>query len=192
MKSIASIFIAAILPTWLVLAGTTAKAGYETAPYRIARQDGKFELRDYPALVVAETPMRGMDSGFMRLFHYIGGENTAKQKIAMTTPVLINHAGTTNATMGFVMPASLGTNGAPTSTQPDVFVKQIPAGQFAVYCFSGGHSVKNSTNALAQLTTWLGQQKISFQGEPVFAYFDSPWTLSFFRRNEVMLRVDPQ
>ena len=189
MKSIVSAFIAAILPTWLVAGGATAHAGYETASYRVVRQDGNFELREYPALTLAETPMRGMNGGFMRLFHFIGGENAAKKKIAMTTPVLISHAGTTNATMGFVMPASLGTNGTPAPTQSDVVVKQIPAGRFAVYCFSGGRSVKNSTNALAQLTGWLARQKISPQGEPVFAYFDPPWTLTFVRRNEVMFRV---
>ncbi|MFM8684243.1 MAG: hypothetical protein ACKOEG_10795 [Chthoniobacterales bacterium] len=26
-------------------------------------------------------------------------------------------------------------------------------------------------------------------GEPMFAYYDPPWTLPFMRRNEVMLRV---
>jgi hypothetical protein len=29
-------------------------------------------------------------------------------------------------------------------------------------------------------------------GEPLFGYFDPPWTPSFLRRNEVMLSVDEQ
>ena len=181
--------VAAILLAWLAAGGITARADYATAPYKIVRTDGKFELRDYPLLVVAETPMRGMDSGFMRLFHFIGGENAAKQKIAMTTPVFINHAGGTNATMAFVLPATPGTNGIPQPSDPGVTLRQVPAGRFAVLRFSGGRSVKNSTNALAQLTAWLTQEKISTAGEPVFAYFDPPWTLPFWRRNEVMLRV---
>ena len=70
----------------LICAGCAAvRAGYESAPFRVARSDGKFELRDYPALVVAETPMRGADGSFMRLFHFISGENSAKEKISMTT-----------------------------------------------------------------------------------------------------------
>jgi len=65
----------------LVSAGCAAvRAGYESAPYKVVRRDGKFELRDYPALVVAETPMHGADNSFMRLFHFISGENAAKQK----------------------------------------------------------------------------------------------------------------
>jgi hypothetical protein len=39
------------------------------------------------------------------------------------------------------------------------------------------------------LTAWLAREKISTTGEPVFAYFDPPWTLPFWRRNEIMLRV---
>jgi len=191
MKIILTILIVILLLAWLKTGGTTARADYATAPFQLVRQEGKFELRDYPVLTVAETPMRGMDNGFMRLFHFIGGENAAQQKIAMTTPVFIRHAGSTNAAMAFVMPANLGTNDPPQPTQPDVVVKKIAAGRFAVLHFSGGRSVKNTTNALAQLTAWLAQEKISPTGEPVFAYFDPPWILPFLRHNEVMLRVMP-
>jgi SOUL heme-binding protein len=178
----------ALLPLCFAFAGM-ARADYATAPYRVLRQDGKFELREYPALTVAETPMRGMDSGFMRLFHFIGGENVATQKIAMTTPVLIRHAGTTNAAMAFVLPAGLTVTNAPAPTKPDVAIREISGGQFAVYRFSGGRSLKNSTNALAQLKAWTVREKISTAGEPAFAYFDPPWTLTFLRHNEVLLRV---
>jgi DNA gyrase inhibitor GyrI len=70
-----------------------------------------------------------------------------------------------------------------------VTLKQIPAGEFAVLRFSGGRNAKNATNAVARLTAWLAQEKISPTGEPVFAYFDPPWTPPFLRRNEVMFRV---
>jgi DNA gyrase inhibitor GyrI len=189
MKIILSVLVVVTLLMWLKVGGTTARAGYATAPYQVIRTDGKFELRDYPVLVVAETPMNTKDNGFMRLFHFIGGENAAKKKIVMTTPVFISHADSTNATMAFVMPASLGTNGTPQPTKPEVAVKQIPAGRFAVLRFSGWRSEKNSAAALAQLTSWLAQEKIKQTGEPVFAYFDPPWTLPWWRRNEVMFRI---
>ena len=42
----------------LTLVGCQAtRAGYESAPYKVVRADGKFELRDYPAITVVETPM---------------------------------------------------------------------------------------------------------------------------------------
>ena len=92
----------------LVLAGCQAtRAGYESAPYTVVRTDGKFELRDYPALTVVETPMTAAsgdaaDGSFLRLFRFITGGNEGKQKIAMTTPVFMSGGGT-NATMAFVL-----------------------------------------------------------------------------------------
>ena len=140
----------------LVSAGCAAvRAGYESAPYKVVRRDGKVELRDYPALVVAETPMHGADNSFMRLFHFISGENAAKQKIAMTTPVFMSNADSTNATMAFVMPAKSTADKLPQPTESGVTLKQIPGGEFAVLRFSGGRSVKTATNAVAQLKAWL-------------------------------------
>ncbi len=189
MKIILAVIVVVTLLAWLKIGCASARADYATAPYKVVRQGGKFELRDYPALVVAETTMRGRDNGFMRLFHFIGGENAAKQKIAMTTPVFISHADRTNATMAFVMPANLSASGTPKPDRPGVTVKQIPAGRFAVLRFTGWRSAGNSAAAAAKLTAWVAQEKITSVGDPMFAYFDPPWTLPFLRRNEVMFRV---
>jgi DNA gyrase inhibitor GyrI len=192
MKIMIILLVLAALAGLLGAGCAAVRAGYESAPYRVARRDGKFEVRDYPALLVAETPMRGADNSFMRLFHFIGGENTARQKIAMTTPVFMSDPAGPNATMAFVLPARLGTNAVPEPTAPGVTVKQIPAGRFAVLRFSGGRSEANATNAVSRLSAWLAQQKLAQAGEPVFAYFDPPWTPPFLRRNEVMFRLVQQ
>ncbi len=189
MKIILTILIVTVLLAWLKTGCANANAGYATAPYKVIRTDGKFELRDYPQLVVVETPMTGADNAFMRLFHFIGGKNAKQQKIAMTTPVFISHASGPDATMAFVMPEKLGTNDVPQPTEPGVVVKPVSPGRFAVLRFTGWRSDKNSAEALARLHAWLVQEKITTTGEPVFAYFDPPWTLPFWRRNEVMLRV---
>jgi DNA gyrase inhibitor GyrI len=189
MKILIAVTALAVLAALVNAGCASVRAGYESAPYQVVRRDGKFELRDYPALVVAETPMRGADNSFLRLFHFIGGENAAKQKISMTTPVFMNDTGGTNATMAFVMPAKSSLNDLPQPSEPGVTLKQIPAGEFAVLRFSGGRNAKNETNSVARLTAWLTQEKIAPTGQPVFAYFDPPWTPPFLRRNEVMLRV---
>ena len=100
-----------ILLVVLVIAGCkTSRAGYESAPYRVVRTAGQFEVRDYPPLTVVETPMQGPASGmngsFNRLFKFITGGNGSKEKIAMTTPVFIT-GNESNATMAFVMPANI-------------------------------------------------------------------------------------
>ena len=101
------------------------RAGYESAPYKVVRAHGKFEVRDYPALRVVETPMSGgrsrSDGSFNRLFRFMTGGNEAKQKIAMTTPMFMS-GGDSNATMAFVPPAKLKNGQAPKPTDGAVQV----------------------------------------------------------------------
>ena len=64
----------------------------EEPAFRIVLQDGAFEVRDYPTLVVAEVTVTGeqkeaASKGFRLLAGYIFGGNRRKQSIAMTAPV---------------------------------------------------------------------------------------------------------
>jgi hypothetical protein len=43
---------------------------------------------------------------------------------------------------------------------------------------------------MARLETWVKAQGLKAQSKPVYGYFDPPWTPSFLRRNEVMLRIE--
>jgi len=173
----------------LICAGcAVVRGGYATAPYAVARTDGKFQLRDYPALTLVETPMNGDDDSFMRLFHYLDRQNSAQQKIAMTTPVFMSR-GATNGTMAFVLPAALSPDQAPKPMADTVRLHTAPAGRFAVLRFSGGINQRVETNALARLQVWLRQQSLTPAGDPIYGYFDPPWTPPFLRRNEVMLRL---
>ena len=177
----------------LALASCQAvRAGHETAPYTVVRADGKFEVRDYPALTVVETPMvqrgNGDDGSFMRLFRFISGNNAAKEKISMTTPVLMSASGS-NTTMAFVLPARLATGDVPQPTDAAVRLQKIEAGRFAVYRFSGGRHAKNEALALERLQGWMKTNGLAASSPPVYGYFDPPWTPTFLRRNEVMLRT---
>jgi DNA gyrase inhibitor GyrI len=177
----------------LVVAGCkTSRAGYESAPYRVVRTAGEFELRDYPPMAVVETPMPGRDregnGSFMRLFKFISGGNDAKQKIAMTTPVFMT-GNESNATMAFVMPAKLAAE-VPKPTDPSLQVRELPAGRFAVMRFSGRRSPKNETKALDHLKQWMASSQMTIASSPVYGYFDPPWMPPFLRRNEVMLQTE--
>lgn len=187
---IALIILAVVAVAGLLVAGcSSVRGGYESAPYQVVRSAGKFELRNYPTLVVVEVPMRGADDSFSRLFRYIGGKNAAQQKISMTTPVYMSGENT-NASMAFVMPKTMSASQTPKPSDPGLTVKEISGGQFAVLRFSGGRSRSQETNALVKLEQWLSAQNLQKVGSPIYGYFDPPWTPSFWRRNEVMLRVD--
>ncbi len=109
-KMLVPVLILAIAAVVILVGCRATRGGYESAPYSVVRSDGKFELRDYPALTVVETPMvqagNSADGSFNRLFRFITGGNEAKEKIAMTTPVFMSGNGS-NTTMAFVMPAKL-------------------------------------------------------------------------------------
>lgn len=175
----------------LALAGCQAtRAAYESAPYKVVRADGKFELRDYPALTLAETPMAGGDNGsFMRLFRFIGGNNQPAQKISMTTPVFMSGSGT-NATMAFVMPAKFLATEVPRPTDEKVRVCKLAAGRFAVLRFSGGRTKVREQQVLEQLQKWMQAQGLKELSSPIYGYFDPPWTPPFLRRDEVMIRTE--
>ena len=170
------------------------RSGYESAPYQVVRADGKFQVRDYPALTVVETPMAagsqdGSDGSFMRLFRFITGANEGKQKISMTTPVFMSGSDS-NATMAFVMPAKLAATQVPKPTDGSVKVRELEPGRFAVLRFSGGRNAKNESETLARLKAWMEAQGFRTVSAPIYGYFDPPWTPGFLRRNEVMLRTD--
>jgi hypothetical protein len=187
----AVIVTVSVLATLAIVAGCrTSRSAYATARFKMKRASGKFELRDYPKLTLVETPMTdaGGNSGFGRLFGFITGRNEGAQKISMTTPVFMS-GDEHHAAMAFVMPADLKTEQVPKPTDKSISIREVPADLFAVFCFSGGRNAKNEAEALAQLKTWMAAEGLCVLSPPVFAYFDPPWTPSFLRRNEVMLRT---
>ncbi|MBM3964868.1 MAG: heme-binding protein, partial [Planctomycetes bacterium] len=71
-----------------------ARGAYESAEYKVIESEGKFEIREYPDLMLAATTTnldsQGRDGSFMKLFRYISGANENKQKISMTNPVFMD------------------------------------------------------------------------------------------------------
>ncbi len=173
---------------WLV---STSRAATETPDYGVVRTDGKFEIRDYPALTVATTPMESdeMNRGFGQLFKFITGSNEGAEKIAMTSPVLIDTA-KDKQTMSFIMPKTSVEKGVPKPVGDSVTLGKVEAARFAVLRFDGGRTTENEQAAIEKLKGWLDGQKLAGKGDPLFAYYDPPWTPVFLRRNEVLIRIE--
>ena len=175
----------------LAVAGCkVTRSGYESAPYQVVRADRKFQVRDYPALPVVETPManaNGSDGSFGRLFGFITGKNEAKQKIAMTTPVFMSGS-ETNATMAFVLPAQRKSGAVPQPSDGAVTVRELAAGRFAVLRYSGGRNAKQEAESLARLKAWMATDRLSVLSPPVYGYFDPPWTPAFLLHGFHFLR----
>lgn len=183
------IAVGALLAAPFAMAG---RGDYETTNYKVVKNEGAFELRDYPTMVVATASMKGdggnRNSAFMGLFRYISGANEAKQKIAMTTPVFTT-PGAGGSAMSFVVPAEVAKVGAPKADSADIELAQRSAGRFAVYRYSGRWTEANDLAAREELGKWLKEQGLKPEGSMEKASYDPPFTLPIFRRNEVMVRV---
>ena len=191
MKRMVWILLCLLLVGCSVFAFKNSRASTETPDYRVTRTDGAFELRVYPALRLAKTGMASdMDGSFMRLFGYITGKNERSESIAMTTPVIIDRK-TGEGSMSFIVPKATLDKGVPQPKSEQVRIDDLAAGTFAVHRFKGTSRGKDEKAALEALKAWCQAQKIEVQGEPLFAYYDPPWTPAFMCRNEVLLRVKP-
>lgn len=188
--------------------GSTAMA-VETPTYKQVLRDGEFELRDYPALVVAEVTVNGdqkeaSEKGFRLLAGYIFGGNkkrqsiamtapvaqqAASQKIAMTAPVAQTQSAAGTWIVRFTMPSSWSLQTLPIPDDSSVKLRNTEPGRFAVLQFSGlaqPHDVQTKSRELLAL---VKSHDLHAIGPVSLAQYNPPWTLWFMRRNEVMVEV---
>ncbi len=143
-----------------IAACVTSRAGYETAPYKVVRTDGDFEIRDYPEMKIVATARGSDNSSFMRLFRYIDGGNVEKEKIAMTTPVFM-----VAGKMAFVLPEKhKAATPAPASAR--VGVDTLKAQRVAVLRYSGGSTQNNEPQAVAKLEAWMQRNNLTKPERP--------------------------
>ena len=201
------IVLGAILGATLV--GTDAMAVEEPA-FKAVLHEGAFEVRDYPALVVAEVTVSGdqkeaASRGFRLLAGYIFGGNKRRQSIAMTAPVAQAPTSekiamtapvtqTQNAgewVVRFTMPSAYSMETLPEPNDPKVHLRAVPPARFAVLQFSGLARKDDVAAKTAELEKLAATHHLRAIGPASLAQYDPPWTLWFMRRNEVMIPVGP-
>ena len=173
----------------------TARAGYESADYKVIESDGNIEIREYPDLMLAATVSKmdsqGRDGSFMRLFRYISGANEGEQKIAMTTPVFMEgDVGKSDVSMGFVMPKEVAAEGVPEPKGDGVKIRKREGGRFAVIRFSGRLDSRVAKEQEAKLREWMKSRGLEGEPKAEAAGYDPPFTPGPLRRNEVLIRLN--
>lgn len=195
-----------------VAAFGSAAMAVETPPYKEVRRDGDFELRDYPALVVAEVTVDGdqkeaANKGFRLLAGYIFGANKKRQGIAMTAPVAQQAASEKIAmtapvaqtpgaagtwVVRFTMPRAWSLETLPVPDDPRVTLRRTEPARFAVLRFSGLAKPDDVQAKSNELLAWVTSHGLHATGPVSLAQYNPPWTLWFMRRNEVMVEVERQ
>ncbi len=215
-------FSRAALAGSLVLLGGYAMATEEPA-YTVTREGPDFELRRYQPQLLAETEVDGRfdqagNQAFRILADYIFGNNQAAEKIAMTAPVSQRpaeaagdqdrgtriemtapvtqqaaSAQTDTFVVSFLMPARFTLDTVPRPNDARVRLREEPARLMAALRYSGSWDESHYRTHEARLMKAVRAAGLSPLGEPVYARYNSPLSLPFTRRNEVLIEVaEPQ
>ena len=179
----------------------------EQSKYQVVESSGNIEIRDYAPMIVAEVEMPGerrdaIGKGFRVIADYIFGNNTTAQKVPMTAPVTqldsqeiamtapVTQQGDGNTwRVRFIMPSSYTMGTLPKPHNPAVTLKEIAAKRYAVIRFSGMAGEDSLKRRTKELNDWVSTKNLTPVSEPIYAFYDPPWTLPFLRRNEVMVEI---
>ncbi|PZF78294.1 heme-binding protein [Aestuariivirga litoralis] len=162
----------------------------EIARYAVVESDGSIEIRDYPALTVAEVTRTGsrdqaVRAGFGPLARYIFASDRAGDRIAMTAPVTQQQGGEA-WTIQFIMPSGYTLASLPKPAGADVRLSEEPPVRRAAIRFSGWWNDALFAEKNAALQDWLRRKGLATSGPPIFAYYNDPFTPGFLRRNEIL------
>jgi effector-binding domain-containing protein len=184
----------------------------KTPKYTVIEKSNSFEIRDYAPMIIATVHVSGdrseaINQGFRKLAAFIFGDNhqanqsstkiamTApvmqqSEKIAMTTPVMQSHAENSNHwKVQFVMPADYTLETLPKPNNQDIQITQQPAHKIVAITFSGRPTAEKLAKYQQHLTQFITDKHLKTIGEPIYAFYNPPWTLPMLRRNEILWQL---
>jgi hypothetical protein len=182
----------------------------EQADYTVIEKKNDYEIRNYPAHIVAETTVSSssysgaMNSGFSIVASYIFGDNVKKEKIvmtapvvekvatsekiAMTAPVVVNDKGS-DRVIAFGMPRSYTMDTLPTPNDARVKLREVPEQKVAVLRFTWSRSEERVQSMKDKLIASLKRDNIETIGTVSYAGYNAPWTPPWMSRNEVLIEI---
>lgn len=183
------------------------RSGTEEPAFTILGRAGAVEIRQYAARAAAETTVDGPElaargEGFQRLAGYIFGRNAGAAKIGMTAPVaqstttaqkiaMTAPVAQDGSVIRFFLPASLTVQSAPRPLDDRIRIVTVPAETVAVLRYDGSTRPEAVAEQQARLMTALAGSPYQADGVPFSWFYDPPWTLPPFRRNEAVVRLRP-
>ncbi len=182
----------------------------ETTNYTVLKYEKDYEIRSYQNHIIAQVTVEGdykeaSRKGFRILAGYIFGNNRKKeniamtspvtqqentnQKIAMTSPVLVNLKEEESYKIAFGMPAKYKIEDLPIPNDSRIQILEIETKKVAAMIFSGSISENAIQEKKKEFLEILNQNGISIKSETYYAGYNPPWTLPWMRRNEILVEV---
>ena len=183
----------------------------EEPDFNLIFKKENFEIREYSPKILAQIAVKGDFStaskkGFRLLADYIFGNNITNdgsQKIDMTTPVVlepkselidmtatvVSEGSEREWLISFVMPKEFSIKTLPKPNNKNIRIIEEPKEKYAVIIFSGLVRESNYKEQAILLDNFINDKKLEILGQLKVARYNPPWTLPFFRRNELMVKV---
>jgi hypothetical protein len=178
-------FIALIIPN--------VAMPYETVNYEVTKNiSNKIEIREYRSMLLAtiSTNAESQNTHFRALLKFISGDNEQNKKINMTAPVFQQNINNQQS-MSFVMPNNLTLENFPKPNNKNIKIELLENTKFIAIRFSGRAVNKNFNKHQIILEGEIKKHGLKIDlTNPVHAYYNPPWTLPFFKRNEVLFRLN--
>jgi hypothetical protein len=166
----------------------------EEPAFDVLGETADYEIRQYAPYLVAEVDVaeESADSqGFRTLAGYIFGDNRTNEKMQMTAPVESRDSESEDKkTYAFVMEGKYTRETIPEPNNDSIRLRERPARIVAVRKFSGRWSDAKVAAQEQQLLKALADDGVKTTGVVELARYNSPFTLWFLRRNEVMVPVE--
>ena len=164
----------------------------EAHNYSVVKEYETFEVRQYEPALFSYTVMQSdayknvSSKGFRRLAGYIFGSNDKNQKIAMTSPVVMDLDD--SITMKFKIPNGMNLEDLPTPNSKTVRFKEEPQKTLAVIRFGGQSSDKKIAKYTELLKKTLKNEGINHTNQFSYLGYNPPFEV-FGRRNEVVVEL---
>jgi effector-binding domain-containing protein len=107
----------------------------------------------------------------------------------MTKPILAQGSHN-NWIVSFIMPNEFTLETLPKPNNKSIKILSLPKEKYAVIVFSGLVRESSYLEKEKLLNQFIKEKKLKSSGEIKIARYNPPWTLPFFRRNELMLKVN--
>ena len=183
----------------------------EEPDFTLIYKEKSFEIREYAPRIIAQVKINGnfdeaSSTGFRGLADFIFGNNSinnesekismtapviaepTSKKIPMTAPVLAEEKNN-QWFISFVMPKEYSLQTLPKPNNSEITLTNLPKEKFAVIIFSGLVRESSYDEKIILLNNFIKKQKLKTLGSVQIARYNPPWTLPFFRRNELMIKV---
>lgn len=184
----------------------------EGPTYTVIKTNGNKQIRKYESYIIARTKVNGnMDKagnkGFRILANYIFAKNRSgdkiqmtspvtqkktKEKIKMTSPVIQQKSqGNNSYYISFIMPKKYTLDSLPKTDDKKIEFARVPARYIASYRYSWFRTSDKNAKYAKVLRSWISNNTdFAIISDFMSAGYNPPWTIPFFRRNEVMFELE--